>query len=361
MATVEAYETTAGRRYMVRYRTPERKQTKKRGFKTKRSAEAFASSLEVSMLRGEFIDPAAARSTVLELGGAWLQRQTHLKPSTARAIESSWRLHVTPRWGSVPVAEIRRTAVQAWVSELSAAYSPTTVARAHGALASLLDDAVDDRRILTNPARGVNLPRKVRREHTYLDHQQVAALATAAGRHETLVLVFAYCGLRWGEAAGLRVRDLDMLRHRLRVNQNAVEVGSDIVIGTPKTHERRSVPFPAFLSMRLAAACEGKGRDDVVFHGDRGDYLKRSKSGTGWFWRAARDAGIDDHLTPHDLRHTAASLAVSAGANVKAVQRMLGHASASMTLDVYADLFDNDLDGVAVALESARLRAVSPG
>ena len=269
MATVEAYETTAGRRYMVRYRTPERKQTKKRGFKTKRSAEAFASSLEVSILRGEFIDPTAARSTVHELGGAWLGRQTHLKPSTARAIESSWRLHVTPRWGSVPVAEIRRTAVQAWVSDLSATYSATTVARAHGALASLLDDAVDDRRILTNPARGVNLPRKVRREHTYLDHQQVAALAAAAGRHESLVLVLAYCGLRWGEAAGLRVRDLDMLRQRLRINQNAVEVGSEIVVGTPKTHERRSVPFPAFLSMPLAAACEGKGRDDVVFHGDR--------------------------------------------------------------------------------------------
>jgi integrase len=55
-------------------------------------------------------------------------------------------------------------------------------------------------------------------------------------------------------------------------------------------------------------------------------------------------------VTPHDLRHTAASLAVSAGANVKAVQRMLGHASAAMTLDVYADLFDDDLDAVARAL-----------
>ena len=52
-------------------------------------------------------------------------------------------------------------------------------------------------------------------------------------------------------------------------------------------------------------------------------------------------------MTPHDLRHTAASLAISAGANVKAVQRMLGHASASMTLDVYSDLFDDDLDAVA--------------
>ncbi len=59
-------------------------------------------------------------------------------------------------------------------------------------------------------------------------------------------------------------------------------------------------------------------------------------------------------LTPHDLRHTAASLAVSAGANVKALQRMLGHASAAMTLDRYADLFDDDLDTVADALDAAR-------
>jgi hypothetical protein len=52
-------------------------------------------------------------------------------------------------------------------------------------------------------------------------------------------------------------------------------------------------------------------------------------------------------ITAHALRHTAASLAISAGANPKVVQRMLGHASAAMTLDVYADLFDSDLDSVA--------------
>jgi integrase len=58
-------------------------------------------------------------------------------------------------------------------------------------------------------------------------------------------------------------------------------------------------------------------------------------------------------ITPHDLRHSAASLAVSSGANVKADQQMLGHAKASMTLDVYADLFEDDLDGVAVRLDAA--------
>jgi len=76
---------------------------------------------------------------------------------------------------------------------------------------------------------------------------------------------------------------------------------------------------------------------------------------SGWFAKAVAESGIP-RATPHDLRHTAASLAVSAGANVKAVQKMLGHASAAMTLDVYADLFDDDLEAVAGALNDARLR-----
>ncbi|MGO3148405.1 MAG: tyrosine-type recombinase/integrase, partial [Leucobacter sp.] len=76
----------------------------------------------------------------------------------------------------------------------------------------------------------------------------------------------------------------------------------------------------------------------------------------GWFDTATTAIGLKG-LTPHELRHTAASLAVSAGANVKAVQRMLGHASAAVTLDVYADLFDDDLDGVATALDQAAMRS----
>jgi integrase len=72
---------------------------------------------------------------------------------------------------------------------------------------------------------------------------------------------------------------------------------------------------------------------------------------TGWFQAAAKKAKVQK-ITPHDLRHTCASLAVSAGVNVLALQRMLGHTSAKMTLDTYADLFDDDLDAVAVTLHS---------
>ncbi len=87
-------------------------------------------------------------------------------------------------------------------------------------------------------------------------------------------------------------------------------------------------------------------------------YVKLPASRNGWFTGTVSRVRATDRtfprITPHDLRHTAAPLAVQAGAHVKAVQRMLGHASAAMTLDVYADLFDDDLDAVAAALDQAR-------
>ncbi len=166
----------------------------------------------------------------------------------------------------------------------------------------------------------------------------------------------AYTGLRWGEMAALRVGDFDMLRRRVNVSRSVTEFNG-LVWSTPKTHERRSVPFPAALATELSELMVGKGRDDLVFVTPRGGVLRVSNYRKRFFRAAVNTCQAADSsfptLTPHDLRHTAASLAVSAGANVKAVQRMLGHANASMTLDVYADLFDDYLDGVAVSLDAA--------
>jgi hypothetical protein len=106
MATVEKYQTPSGATlYMVRYRTPDRGQTKKRGFRTKKQAEAFANKVEVDKLRGEYVSPANARLTVGELGPAWLDRQRgHLKPSGYAVMETAWRMRVKPRWGKVALA-----------------------------------------------------------------------------------------------------------------------------------------------------------------------------------------------------------------------------------------------------------------
>jgi integrase len=189
-----------------------------------------------------------------------------------------------------------------------------------------------------------------------LTHAQVVALASAVERDGTVVRFLAYTGLRWGEMAALRVCDFDMLRRRVNVSQSVTESGG--LVWTPgKTHERRSVPFPAVLADELSALMVGKTREALVFTDMRGGVLRNSNWRARVFTPAVAACQKSDEsfptITPHDLRHTAASVAISAGANVKAVQRMLGHARASMTLDTYADLFDTDLDAVAVELDAA--------
>lgn len=377
MGSVHAYETKAGKKlYRIVYRRPDHRQTQERGFTRRRDAELRLAEVEIGKAKGDYVNPADAREDLSSIATGWLQAREHvMKPSSFRSLKSAWETHVQPRWGSRQVGSVKHSEVQAWVSELAPDRSATTVLRAYGVLASVLDVAVQDRRVSRNVARGVVLPRKVAKSKPYLTHQQVQSLADESA-HPTLVLFLAYTGLRWGEATGLRVKHVDALRRRVNVEENAVMVGSVIHIGTPKTHEARSVPYPEFLALPIAKLCEGKGREDLVF-GNGVMHLRLPNSRDGWFSAAvnrildaeakaaaeAKARGEGElprmpRVTPHDLRHTAASLSISAGANVKAVQRMLGHASASMTLDTYADLFDDDLDGVAIALNHARRTAV---
>jgi integrase len=356
MGSVKAYESAGGNRYRVNYRKPDKTQTTKRGFKSKREAELFLASIEVSKARGEFIDATASRVTVGELGARWLGSRSHLKPSTARVEESTWRIHVEPRWGKTPVGGVGHSDVQTWLAKIEK--SPTIVRHSHAILSAILETAVRDKRIQHNPAHDVRLPRKVPKDRVYLSHTQVQALADESGSHDTLILFLSYTGLRWGEATGLKVRDLDAQRRRVQVRENAVNVGGQIIVGTPKTHKVRSVPFPSFMSVALTSLGEGKSRESILF-GNGVRYERSPDTRDGWFTGACKRVRMSDldfpaHITLHDLRHTAASLAISAGANVKAVQRMLGHASAAMTLDTYADLFDDDLDAVSAALDQAK-------
>lgn len=367
MATIESYNTKSGKRYRVRYRTPDHRQTDKRGFTTKRDAEAFAATVEVSKLTGNYISPTLGRITVAELAPDWLSRkESDVAPSNYRTLDSAWRTHVQPKWGRRRIADIETGEVETWIAEMRRTITEpgddgkpvvikkgagaTTVIRSHGVLAGILDDAVKARRLAVNPARGVeNLPKKSRKRHVYLSAEDVDRLATESREYRALVLVLAYCGLRWGELVALRVRDVEFLRRRLTVHDNAVQLGVEHAVGLTKSRKTRSVPVPQFILDELSVHCQGKEQDDLVFPGPNGRYLARPKSTRGWFSGAVKRAKVQT-ITPHDLRHTTASLAVSAGVNVLALARMLGHTSAKVTLDVYADLFDDDLDAVAVTL-----------
>ncbi|GAA4481808.1 site-specific integrase [Microbacterium panaciterrae] len=372
MGSITPYATDGGKRYRVRFRNPDGRQTDKRGFRTKREAEIFLASIEVAKARGDFVDAAAGRVKLEDLANDWLtSAEARLKPSSYVWLEGAWRVYVQPKWGSARIAEIRHSDVQKWITALADGTAPSTkpinkplsassVRRAHSVLHAILNGAVKDRRISFNPAASIALPRKTGKRRLYLTHTQVERLALECGDMGVIVRVLAYTGLRWGELIGLRVRDLDLTKGRLNVTENAVRVNGRIEVGTPKTHRTRSVPLPAFLHPALLRVCEGKSPEHLVF-GDGRTYLSQPTHRDAWFTRHLNALRASDPAFPavtiHDLRHTAASLAISAGANVKVIQRMLGHASAAMTLDTYADLFDDDLDAVSRALDAARTAA----
>jgi integrase len=355
VATIEQYQSASNARlYMVRYRKPDNKQTMRRGFRSRREAQMFAATVEVAKAKGEYVAPKLGRVTVDELCAAWLARKSQAtKPSHYRMLESAYRCHVRPRWGTVAVADIDLLGIEAWITEMTRGGSgATTVLRAHGVLSGILSDAVKGKRLAVNPAKSAeNLPKKTASRRVYLSADDVHRLAEECGEHRALVLVLAYCGLRWGEAIALRVRDVEFLRRRLSVHENAVQLGVDHAVGSTKGRKARSVPVPAFVLDDLSGQCAGKPPGELVFPGRNGGYLPRPKSAGGWFSAAVKRAGVQT-ITPHDLRHSCASLAVSAGVNVLALQRMLGHKSAKVTLDTYADLFDDDLDAVAESLHS---------
>jgi integrase len=157
--------------------------------------------VEVSKLKGEYVAPALGRATVGELAAAWLARkQQTTAPSNYRMIESAWRVHVAPRWGRVSVADVDMLGVESWVTGMVRAGSgATTVLRAHDVLSGILADAVKAKRLAVNPAKGIeNLPHKSAKRRVYLSSDDVHRLADESGEHGALVLVLAYCGLRWG-------------------------------------------------------------------------------------------------------------------------------------------------------------------
>ncbi len=176
----------------------------------------------------------------------------------------------------------------------------------------ILELAVRDGRLARNPADGVRLPRAAKPTKRYLNHEQVAALADAAGEHRLVILAPAHCGLRWGELAALRVDRVDLLRRRLEVSESVTEVSGHLTWGTPKAGQGRSVPLPRLLVDPLAEHLAGRSPDALVFTGTRGGVLRNLNFRPDVFDDAAATVGLEG-LTPHELRHTAASLAAVSG------------------------------------------------
>jgi integrase len=342
-------------RWRARYRDDAGKEHA-RHFDRKVDGQGWLDEVTAAVVTGAYVDPARGKLTVGAWATSWLAGRVHLKPKTVAGYESLLASQIRPRWENVPLARVSHAEVVAWVAAMrDKGLSASRTRQAYHVLTSMLDDAVSDGRLARNPAAGIDLPRMTVPEKRYLTHSQVRALAAACKEHEALVLTLAYTGIRWGEAVALKVRRADLLRGRLQIVEAATEVGGHLILGTPKSHQNRSVPVPGFLRDTLAKHIAGRGPDELVFRTPRGALLRSANFRRDYFNPAAESIGLEG-LVPHELRHTAASLAISAGASIKGVQEMLGHASATLTLDRYGHLYDDELDAVADRLDKAAKR-----
>ncbi|WP_460005030.1 tyrosine-type recombinase/integrase [Microbacterium xylanilyticum] len=214
--------------------------------------------------------------------------------------------------------------------------------------------AVLDKVIPTSPALGIKPPRarKVEAGMQILTAEQVATVLAVAGGFRPFVEVCVFAGLRLGEAAGLQLGDVNFLRRTISVRrqvQGSTNKAAKIV--PPKYGSVRTVFAPAELMTALSAHVAAEGLtepDEQMFRTPLGRLWQRNSAGGEWR-RIRTEVGLPDEVTLHTLRHTFASNLIASGCDVVTVQRALGHAQPSITLNTYSHLWPSAEDKTRAA------------
>lgn len=192
-----------------------------------------------------------------------------------------------------------------------------------------------------DPTAGVRLPSRKSGKITTLTAPQVITLAETSKRYKSLILFLGFTGARWGESTALTVGDVDVKRGRALISKS--------VTGTTKTKQTRSIAVPEHVLEAMKPDMANKLPKALIWTRDGANPVPTPSRRSWWHAAVGKCMATDPNfheITPHDLRHAAASILISSGASVLVVQRQLGHASAKMTLDKYAHMFDADLDEV---------------
>lgn len=307
-----------GMRYRVRW------QGRAKSFRTRKEADRYWLNVRTTPTR------PASDAVVDDLVDVWLAGKAGLTKRGLRACEDAARV-VRGRWGTRDPASVDRGEVQAWIGGLTAVGKdkverPASSSQRHKVLQCLsgaMHLGVESGAVRINPCAAVRVPKQAKREAVYLRPGELRALAEAAGRWGPMVWFLGTTGVRIGECCALDVADVDTVRRRARVRKS-------------KSLRGRDVPIPGSVFAMLDLDKSGP-----LFTAAQGGRVHPD------LFRARVFAPIaPEGMNVHDLRHTAASLAIRSGADVKAVQTMLGHSSAQMTLDLYSHLWDEQLDTV---------------
>ena len=348
-------------RFRARYRGPDGRRHAK-VFGTRADAWAWLATQQTDLLRKSWRAPNAVHRTVGDYARDYLAR-TDLREGTRALYASLWHHHLAKPWADIPVDEVTPAAVRSWHAKAGRTTGPTAVAQSYRLLRAILNVAVADEAIASNPCRlrGAGTP-KASRPSRALTASEALQLAEQLGRdrrterYRALLLVLAFGGLRFGEATALRRSDV-LSGGRLRIERSVRRVEGRWVVGEPKTDAgHRTVTLPIAVTAVLEEHLEkhvAAAPDALLFSTSTGGYLARSN----WnqtFRRAANAIGLPA-VRPHELRHTGATLAAATGATTKELMRRLGHSSPALLYQHAAD--DRDAE-IARSLDDV-LRAAS--
>lgn len=369
---ISEYPTKAGPRFLIKYRDPEGRVRLKRGYPTRKAAADTLKEILVDVKRGQWIEPA--KITLESWMAEWLDG-LRLGPSTMASYRKNVRLHINPYLGTITLDKLSGPMITGLYRKLEssgradhekgAGLSARTVRYVHMILNSALKSAMRNGKILRNPAEFASPPSakeaRAPEMHCWTAAQLSAFLSWAVENRADIAPawhVLAYSGMRRGELLALRWRDVDLDAGRIQIRRSIVpirEKGQHLQLaeGTTKTGRGRVVDLDpgtvevlkAHRIARGALALQLVRADAHVFANEEGRPIDPDKFSRRFMYSVAACSaklGADDAgvlkvpaIRLHDLRHTHASLLLAAGVPVKVVSERLGHASATITLNVY--------------------------
>lgn len=292
---------------------------------------------------GAWIDPDLVDATLRDYIPQWKRNKIEVSGKTLATYNSQLRVHILPIIGDYALPELRNSVIRAWVAELTeTGVGATTLKQSLRLLKQIMDAAVTDGRVSSNPCDGIKLPKQPKKKAQAFTPEQVAALASECGKYGNLIHFLANTGLRISEALALQVRDLDF--HSMKMNVvrtwTSDEAGVKI-LGSTKTRENRTIPLSPTVIEILTPLSLGKSSEDFIFTGLYGGTLDYGYFRRAYFAPAIERLGLGD-ATIHWLRHTCASMMIKIGAPPTTISHILGHSGVKMTLDTYSHYYEDD-------------------
>jgi integrase len=277
------------------------------------------------------------------------------KPSALRGYEQALRQYVLPALGGCQVAAVRRGDLQRLIGHLQrAGLSPSTIRNALLPVRAIYRHAIDHDLVVVNPTVGLSLPAVRGKRDRIVGPDEAARLLDALWPNDRALWATAlYAGLRLGELRALHWDDLDLAAGLIRV-ERSWDAREGMM--EPKSRAgRRTVPVAAVLRDHLVEHRMRVGRSGLVF-GRSAERPFNPSSVTGRARTAWQRAGLEP-ITPHEARHTFASLMIAAGVNAKALSTFMGHSSITITLDRYGHLMPGSESEAAALLDAYIERA----